>query len=132
MNFEQWFFNKVQENLIYIDEHTTTLYYRPTINCKFIAKKTNAHNKSGRLRYVFHIDGKYNTVYKNRLVWMFFYKSHIPDGYVVDHIDGNRQNDHITNLQLMTLEESHRQGYHCQTQDAFTEVSNFFLDKISF
>ena len=34
-----------------------------------------------------------------------------PDGYEVDHIDGNKQNNNLSNLQYLTKEENIRKGH---------------------
>lgn len=44
--------------------------------------------------------------YKNhRLIWVMFNGS-IPTGFVIDHIDGNKQNNIIENLRLATYSEN--------------------------
>ena len=44
------------------------------------------------------------TLYMHRYVWEF-YNTKIPDGYEVHHIDFDRSNNNISNLQLLTVSE---------------------------
>lgn len=44
--------------------------------------------------------------YIHRLVWEAFV-GEIPKGYIVHHKDGNRQNNSLSNLQLVTAKEHH-------------------------
>lgn len=44
--------------------------------------------------------------YIHRLVWEAFV-GEIPKGYIVHHKDGNRQNNSLSNLQLVTTKEHH-------------------------
>lgn len=41
------------------------------------------------------------TITKGQLVWILA-GNEIPDGMEIDHIDGNRRNNHISNLRLVT------------------------------
>jgi hypothetical protein len=50
------------------------------------------------------------TIYLNKLVWMYGHRQVVPDGYVLDHANECRTDDRLDNLQLMTYEESDRQG----------------------
>ena len=43
-------------------------------------------------------------VYMHRVVWEF-YNTKIPDGYEIHHIDFDRSNNNISNLQLLTVTE---------------------------
>lgn len=50
------------------------------------------------------VDGKY--YYVHRLVWFLLTNKEIPDDLFIDHIDGNRLNNHIENLRLATALEN--------------------------
>lgn len=47
-----------------------------------------------------------NKVQLHRLIWEITHGK-IPDGYCVDHIDGDKTNNHIENLRLATLAKIH-------------------------
>ena len=49
---------------------------------------------------------EYVVVYFHNLVWMSVMKRTIPIGYEIDHIDNNRSNNHIDNLQLLTKSDN--------------------------
>jgi len=50
-----------------------------------------------------HINHK--TYRAHRVIWEML-KGSIPDGYVIDHIDGNKCNNRISNLRLATAEQN--------------------------
>lgn len=63
--------------------------------------------KSGRIRISF-----WSVQYfAHRLAWIYEYGD-IPDGLMIDHIDGDRQNNRIANLRLVTHSEN-MQNIHC-------------------
>ena len=51
------------------------------------------------------IDGKYRSFLWHRVIW-YLLKGEIPEGMQVNHIDENKQNNHISNLNLMTCKEN--------------------------
>ena len=53
------------------------------------------------IRKLVTINGKRVERYEHRLVWEEHY-GEIPKGMVVDHIDGNKSNNDIKNLQVIT------------------------------
>ena len=64
-------------------------------------KKLKGTERSGYLRVL--IKGKNYSIH--RLVWEAF-NGEIPSGYYVDHIDGNRANNSISNLRIVTQSEN--------------------------
>lgn len=50
-------------------------------------------------------NGKY--YYEHDDIWKKYYGD-IPDGMIVHHIDGNKRNNDITNLKLMSIREHNR------------------------
>ena len=50
-------------------------------------------------------DGKIKEFLWHRVIW-FAFKGKIPDGYQINHIDENKQNNALSNLNLMTPKEN--------------------------
>ena len=51
----------------------------------------------------FHVYGRtHHNEYAHRIVWMLKNNSEIPEGLQIDHIDRNRQNNHPSNLRVVT------------------------------
>jgi len=80
---------------------------------RFYTIKEHFNCCSGRRR--FRLGKGY--VYANRLMYLLKEKQEIPDGCFIDHIDGDRTNDDLMNLQVHSPTESHRQGH--EKQNAF-------------
>lgn len=62
-------------------------------------------DKDGYLLVGLHKDGKTKTCKVHRLVWEVF-NGVIPDGMVIDHCDGNPQNNRLENLRCVTQKEN--------------------------
>ena len=67
-------------------------------------RKPNLH-KSGYLQIVLSHEGKTFTKFIHQVV-AECYLGPCPAGYEVDHIDGNKTNNHISNLQYLTKTEN--------------------------
>lgn len=51
---------------------------------------------------------KEKCVMAHRVIWAYFNKEKIPEGMVINHIDGNKLNNKIDNLELVTQKENAR------------------------
>lgn len=63
-------------------------------------------NKGGYLKVSFYIHGKYKRKFVHRLVLETFNPVENMDKLQVNHIDGNKQNNYIKNLEWCTLKEN--------------------------
>lgn len=52
-----------------------------------------------------HLGYKTNSLYVHQLVWLAF-KGEIPKGMTIDHIDGNKRNNKLENLELVTQSDN--------------------------
>ena len=72
----------------------------------FKTEKTLKARKSGNTKYLkvdIYKEGKRKTVNIHQIVWESFHQMKIPSGYHVDHINGNREENQLTNLQLLSM-----------------------------
>lgn len=63
-------------------------------------------DKDGYLKYTFG-DGSSKTfnITVHKFVWQL-YNGDVPKGLTIDHVDGNKQNNHISNLRLLSAREN--------------------------
>lgn len=57
----------------------------------------------------------------HRFVWEYF-NGHIPGNMCIDHIDGDRHNNKLENLQLMTSKENTRKDGNILSKDKAEEI----------
>ena len=106
---------KIERGHLHVCHQTGVVSYWHRGRMRWYEKKPRQHEKSGRWKFAFKIGpNKSTSVYRNRLVWMYFNRRPIPQGYVVNHVDGDNQNDHPSNLSLMRKVDSDRQGNQMQ------------------
>lgn len=67
--------------------------------------------KNGYLEVNLSLPGKNKMFYVHRLVAMTFI-SDIPKGFAVNHIDGNKQNNELSNLEIVTYSQNSSHSYH--------------------
>lgn len=87
-----WYLTKIKE--VHQDGTVIGLRGKPlkgTVNPDGYLKLSIYENESGRIR----------KIRAHRLVWEYF-KGPIPEDLVVDHIDGNKLNNSLSNLQLLS------------------------------
>ena len=68
---------------------------------KLIYCEMKPHPKSGYVFFSVKINGVRKATSVHRLVWETF-NGEIPVGYEIDHIDGNKQNNALSNLRCVT------------------------------
>jgi len=116
--------HRLQHGLMTVDLNTLEVKSWHARRKRMEAKKPNQNR--GRWRFV--LGGK-RTIYRNKLVWMAAHKQLVPQGMVVDHVNGDRTDDRLLNLKLMTAFESCRQGNTIQ-RDTKLESAEAFFDHI--
>lgn len=65
--------------------------------------KKGKHTKGYNRVALYDLNGNYKSMYVHRLVMATF---HYPSNLYVDHIDGNKTNNHISNLRYVTNSEN--------------------------
>lgn len=120
---EAWCFNKIKSGQLKMLPSLVIQVLHKT-DGRTYTKIPDQHPVSGRYRFRFG-SGRW-VVYRNRLVWMITNKKPIPEGFFVDHIDGNRFNDNSENLQLMPKSESHKQGQAIQQDETLDSLCRWF------
>lgn len=81
----------------YIEYKDGGLYWKETVSNRAVqGSKITSKNDLGYVRVGFNK----KRYYAHRLIWMMFH-GEIPNGYEIDHIDGNPSNNVITNLRCV-------------------------------
>lgn len=106
---EEWCWEKIKAGKLRFTESGELECYHDGRQ-HWYRKKELRHPTTGRAKYMVGSGGVRSSVYKNRLVWMVANWRPVPEGFVVDHVDGNRYNDQPDNLSLMTSRDSDVQG----------------------
>ncbi len=91
-DYEELYSFDLNNNLVY--SHFSNKYLKPILN------KIN-----GYYQINFNKNGKSQTIRLHRLIYEYNI-GEIPTRYCIDHIDGNRQNNHIDNLRLATISQN--------------------------
>ena len=97
------------------------------------------HTKDGYLQVVLYKDGKKKTYRLHRLVWESFNGS-IPEGYEVNHINEDKTDNRLCNLNLMTRTQNvnwgtkiertsqNLRGIHINRKDQSVPVAQYSLE----
>lgn len=95
MNFEDYFY--------YDESSPTGLRYNRDIPRSKVSKGDHTGLSTGNTYYKVSIKGKFYQAHQ--VVW-FLHGNEIPEGLELDHIDGDRLNNKIENLRLVTKSQN--------------------------
>ena len=111
---------EVLQNL-YFYNHATGILYSRTRSCQWKIGRRGSVNAEGY--YQRKIDQRY--YYEHRLIWMYVYGVD-PGNYLVDHIDGDRSNNRLSNLRLVNSQKNnrHRNSIICSPNGKWTALLN--------
>ena len=105
-----------------------TTEYTATLCGKVVGKRGTPlkpqHDKDGYARFSLRENGITKNKSVHKFVWEFF-KGPIPEGLEVDHKDGNRGNNKISNLQLLTHAQNVRKGRRLLTDEEVKAIKLF-------
>ena len=76
------------------------------------AIRAEKDNGEGHYRLQFTVRAERMQVYAHRIVWMVLNRSDIPGQMEVNHIDGNGQNNHPSNLEVISKSENVKHALH--------------------
>lgn len=107
-------FNIPWEDFLYYDEtspsgirHARTVTYGNG-NTLIKAYKGDVAGSLGEGGYYVYSSSKYGTFLVHRIIWVLYHKQDIPVDCIIDHEDGNRANNCISNLRLVNEQSNAR------------------------
>ena len=96
---------------ILIDRHLSNYYGEPVVSFSYFNTKNHRAKSTNNAGYfIIQLERCYTI---HRIVAETFLGS-IPEGYDVDHIDGDKSNNSVTNLEIVTHQENMRRYYERQ------------------
>ena len=90
---------KITDTKYFVDKHGN-VFNDKGLKRKFSVKKT------GYCEITLSINGKVSYRLLHRVVWEAFYGS-IPNGYHINHIDGNKTNNELSNLECISPKDNY-------------------------
>lgn len=110
-------FNYSISNLGRVRNDITLLLLKPSLTCGYLKVRLS---KNGRVKdFMIH-----------KLVYCIFNNTdNIPNGYVIDHINANKEDNSLDNLRLITLSENVKSAYYnTKTNSSCKKVNQLTLD----
>ena len=105
-----------------IDVEKGTVY---SLYCK---KYIGSINNKGYLQTGNKINKNSKTIMLHRLIWECV-NGEIPNGYEIHHIDGNKLNNSIHNLELVSIEEHHKEHKPTMNNPKYSKkIAQYTLD----
>ncbi|MHB9028960.1 MAG: HNH endonuclease [Candidatus Latescibacterota bacterium] len=119
---EKVFMQFVAEGFYSIDAEGNVWIERPRSPVRnFTRRIMSLFDMKGYLRIMFRFQGKQWAVLHHRIVYIHHHGD-IPAGMHINHIDGNRVNNHISNLEAVTPRENILHAYNViRTNKAYGE-----------
>lgn len=112
VNFEnqKFFYDLIMENKIEnIDEDNNTVQINGELRRSSIQTGKKRDGTFTQRYCIINYRG-FNIRF-HRLVYMYHTREFIPEGLYINHIDGNKQNNHYNNLELVTQSENMKHAY---------------------
>lgn len=103
-----------------------------TINGKVFSKKSGQireikpeSNRKGYHRFSFYIDGQRYHFRVNRVVFIAEY-GEIPEGFMIDHINNDKNDNRVCNLQMLTNLQNIQKSYRDRKRKAMKDQMELF------
>ena len=110
----------IKENLIKVDAEHGIAYAK-----RFANRPMGCFNRKGYRVATLHYNGKRTQIKIHRLIWIAI-NGLIPEGYMIDHINGNKADNRISNLRLADalLNSQNRRSYRNENNPAARITKN--------
>lgn len=123
-NKNVYFVNKLNfeelSEVLYYDE-TSFTFLRWKVNAGLTIKAGTAAGRTNNHGYV-HVTFKGKKYLTHRLVVLLHTKEDIPNGFVIDHIDGNKANNSLSNLRIVSQSDNLRNKVHNKSNTGYQGI----------